>query len=62
MEILSDLQGVKRVGLAGDYLRVISSGIEEEAMREQLEKAGVETKKIERGEPTLEDVFLELAR
>jgi ABC-2 type transport system ATP-binding protein len=62
MEILSDLQGVKRVGLAGDYLRVISSGVEEEAMREQLEKAGVETKKIERGEPTLEDVFLELAR
>jgi ABC-2 type transport system ATP-binding protein len=62
MEILSDMEGVKRVGLAGDYLRVISAGIKEDAMREQLEKAGIEANRIERGEPTLEDVFLELAR
>jgi ABC-2 type transport system ATP-binding protein len=62
MEILSDMEGVTRVGLAGDYLRVISAGIKEDAIREQLENAGVEAKRIERGEPTLEDVFLELAR
>jgi len=62
LEILSEMEGVGRVGLAGDYLRVISSGVQEEAMKVQLENAGIEVRKIERGEPTLEDVFLELAR
>ncbi len=62
LEILSEMEGVERVGLAGDYLRVISSEVQEEAMKEQLENAGIEVRKIERGEPTLEDVFLELAR
>jgi ABC-2 type transport system ATP-binding protein len=62
MEILSDMEGVKRVGLAGDYLRVISSGVKKDAIRMQLQKAGVDAKRIEQGEPTLEDVFLELAR
>lgn len=62
LEILSEMEGVERVGLAGDYLRVISSEVQEEAMEERLENAGIEVRKIERGEPTLEDVFLELAR
>ncbi len=62
LEILSEMEGVKRVGLAGDFLRVISSRVREDAMKKQLENAGIEVKRIERGEPTLEDVFLELAR
>jgi len=62
LEVLSDVEGVKRVGLAGDYLRVISSGAEVEALREQLENAGIKVHRIEKGEATLEDVFLELAR
>jgi ABC-2 type transport system ATP-binding protein len=62
LEILSDVEGVKRVGLAGDYLRVIGSGVDQESIREQLENAGIEITRMEKGEPTLEDVFLELAR
>jgi ABC-2 type transport system ATP-binding protein len=62
LEVLSDVAGVKRVGLAGDYLRVVSSGAKVEALREQLENAGIEIHRIEKGEATLEDVFLELAR
>jgi ABC-2 type transport system ATP-binding protein len=62
LEILSEMEGVKRVGLAGDFLRVISSGVKEDAMKKQLKNAGIEVMKIERGEATLEDVFLELAR
>jgi ABC-2 type transport system ATP-binding protein len=62
LEILSDVQGVKRVGLAGENLRVISSGVGEGSIREQLENAGIDVHKIEKGEATLEDVFLELAR
>ncbi len=62
LEVLSDVEGVKRVGLAGDYLRVVSSGAEVEALREQLENAGIGIHRIEKGEATLEDVFLELAR
>jgi ABC-2 type transport system ATP-binding protein len=62
LEILSDMQGVKRVGLAGDYLRVISSGVDQESIKEQLENAGIDITRVEKGEATLEDVFLELAR
>jgi ABC-2 type transport system ATP-binding protein len=62
LEILSNVMGVKRVGLAGDYLRVISSGADRESIREQLENAGIDITRMEKGEATLEDVFLELAR
>jgi ABC-2 type transport system ATP-binding protein len=62
LEILSALGGVERVGLAGDHLRVISSGVREDAMRSLLARENIEVEKIERGEPTLEDVFLSLAR
>ena len=62
LEILSEMERVERVGLAGDYLRVISSNVEKDAMKGQLTKAGLKVEKIERGEPTLEDVFLSLAR
>jgi ABC-2 type transport system ATP-binding protein len=62
VEILTAIQGVDRVGLTGDHLRVISSHVEKEAMRGLLSKEGIMVEKIERGEPTLEDVFLTLAR
>ncbi len=62
LEILSAMQGVERVGLAGDHLRVISSQVEKEAMQSLLSAKSLQVEKIERGEATLEDVFLSLAR
>ncbi len=62
LEILASLEGVERVGLAGDHLRVISQRVEQDAMQSLLNRAGIHVEKIERGEPTLEDVFLSLAR
>src|SRR5690349_13065206 len=52
LEILSDVEGVQRVGLAGDYLRVISSGVGKSSIHEQLENAGIDVTRIEKGEPT----------
>ncbi|MEW6030407.1 MAG: ATP-binding cassette domain-containing protein [Chloroflexota bacterium] len=62
LESLARVEGVQRVGLAGDHLRTISLGIQPEALKEALTRAGVSIQKIERGEPTLEDVFLSLAK
>jgi ABC-2 type transport system ATP-binding protein len=62
LEILAGMSGVERVGLAGDHLRVISSQVKEEAMSSLLKKENIQVEKIERGEATLEDVFLSLAR
>ncbi|MBC7879484.1 MAG: ABC transporter ATP-binding protein [Anaerolineales bacterium] len=62
LEILSEMTGVERVGLAGDYLRVISSNVKKDAMLSQLSKTGLKVEKIEKGEVTLEDVFISLAR
>jgi len=62
LEILSEMEGVERVGLAGDHLRVISSQVRKEAMEKLLNSEKIQVEKIERGEPTLEDVFLALAR
>jgi ABC-2 type transport system ATP-binding protein len=62
LEILSAMDGVDRVGLAGDHLRTISSQVEKEAMQSLLMRENISVEKIERGEPTLEDVFLSLAR
>jgi ABC-2 type transport system ATP-binding protein len=62
VEILSEVEGVERVGLAGDHLRVISSKVQKEAMSKLLSGRGIKVEKIERGEATLEDVFLALAR
>ena len=62
LELLTAMPGVERVGLAGDHLRVISSQVEKEALQSLLSGAGLSVDKIERGEPTLEDVFLSLAR
>ncbi|NOT03581.1 MAG: ABC transporter ATP-binding protein [Anaerolineales bacterium] len=62
LEILASMDGVERVGLAGDHLRVISSKVRKDAMQSLLSRDGVSVERIERGEPTLEDVFLALAR
>jgi len=62
LEILATLDGVERVGLAGDHLRVISSQVEKDVMQSLLSEKGIHVEKIEQGEPTLEDVFLSLAR
>jgi ABC-2 type transport system ATP-binding protein len=62
VEILSALSGVERVGLAGDHLRVISQRVEKETLENALRVENITVEKIERGEPTLEDVFLALAR
>lgn len=62
LEHLHELEGVERVGLAGDHLRVISQRVSNEAMQNLLRKKKIQVEKIERGEPTLEDVFLALAR
>ena len=62
LEILSAMDGVDRVGLAGDHLRVISQRVEKDAMQSLLSGKGISVEKIEKGEPTLEDVFLSLAR
>jgi hypothetical protein len=43
-------------------LRTISREVRPEALKEALEKSGVRVEKIERGEATLEDVFLSLAK
>ena len=62
LNILTTLDGVERVGLAGDHLRVISSQVKEVTMKDRLKKENIQVEKIERGEATLEDVFLALAR
>jgi len=62
LEILTAMEGVERVGLAGDHLRVISSRVDKDAMQSRLSRESISVEKIERGEPTLEDVFLSLAR
>jgi len=62
LEILSTMEGVERVGLAGDHLRVISQRVKKDAMQSLLSRERIRVEKIERGEPTLEDVFLSLAR
>jgi ABC-2 type transport system ATP-binding protein len=55
--------GVLRVGLAGDHLRMITErGMEDNDLRLELKSAGLMVATLERGEPTLEDVFLSLAK
>ncbi|MGB8251821.1 MAG: ABC transporter ATP-binding protein, partial [Anaerolineaceae bacterium] len=55
--------GVLRVGLTGDHMRVISErGMPRKKLADGLKSRGLRVMKVERGEPTLEDVFLSLAR
>ncbi len=55
--------GVLRVGLAGDHIRtIVEHGAEQASLRKALADAGLAVTGIARGEPTLEDVFLSVAR
>jgi ABC-2 type transport system ATP-binding protein len=55
--------GVLRVGLAGDHIRMITKrGMKKGSLMFALKKARMMVERIEHGEPTLEDVFLSLAR
>ena len=63
LEVLPGVQGVLRVSLAGDHLRTITErGRKKEDLLKGLREKGVNVKDIVVGEPTLEDVFISLAR
>ncbi len=63
LNVLSTAEGVLQAGLAGDHLRVIvRRGMQEKELRKTLERSGVKLVSILPGEPTLEDVFLSLAK
>ncbi|MCL4531342.1 MAG: ABC transporter ATP-binding protein [Chloroflexi bacterium] len=60
---LHGVNGVLRVGLAGDHLRTITErGKKKEDLQKVLKDRGVNVSNVLAGEPTLEDVFLSLAR
>jgi len=63
LEILPEIEGVLGVGLAGDHLRTITEkGMQKEVLLNALKGRNVDVKDIVVGEPTLEDVFISLAR
>ena len=63
LDLLPHIPGVLRVGLAGDHLRIIThKDLGRDGLAAALQAAGLSVSSIERGETTLEDVFLTLAR
>jgi len=63
LEVLPDIDGVLRVGLAGDHLRTITEkGKKKDDLLKALMGKNVKVKDVVVGEPTLEDVFISLAR
>lgn len=63
LKILQETTGVLRVGLGDAHLRVVAQpDLQAEHLRQKLESRGLLPERIERGEPTLEDVFLALTR
>ncbi len=63
LEVLPTIDGVLRVGLTGDHLRTITRrGMQKEELQMALESKGVTVGNLMPGEPTLEDVFISLAR
>jgi ABC-2 type transport system ATP-binding protein len=63
LDILPGVPGVLRVGLSGDHLRVIvQRRLEQGVLAQALQSQGVHVGQIMVGEPTLEDVFLNLAK
>jgi len=62
LDLLPKVHGVLRVGLAGDHLRVMcKSGIGKADLESSIREMGLANIRLERGESTLEDVFLALA-
>ncbi len=63
LAVLREARGVLRVGLTGDHIRAITErGLQKESLLRGLKRTGVHFTGIVPGEPTLEDVFLSLAR
>ena len=63
LNLLAGTQSVLRSGLTGDHLRVIvDPALGAPELKSLFEKAGVGITNMQRGEPTLEDVFLNLAK
>jgi ABC-2 type transport system ATP-binding protein len=63
LDKLPALPGILRVGLAGDHLRLIAErSLGRTDLDAALKAAGLSVTSIVPGEPTLEDVFLALAR
>src|SRR5215211_8303241 len=63
LAVLPYVEGVLRVGLAGDHLRTITErGKKKEDLLKVLKEKNVNVREILVGEPTLEDVFISLAR
>jgi len=63
LDVLNNVEGVLRVGLTGDHLRAITQrGLGERPLKQALEAAHLDISGITRGEPSLEDVFLSLAK
>lgn len=63
LSALESTEGVERAALAGDRLRVVSApGLDAGRIREAVEAAGAHVQTLEKGEPGLEDVFLNLAK
>lgn len=63
LEVLPDVDGVLSVSLAGDHLRtIVESGKMKEDLLKGLRRRNVNVRDVVVGEPTLEDVFISLAR
>jgi ABC-2 type transport system ATP-binding protein len=63
LAVLPDIEGVLRVGLAGDHLRTITEkGLKKDVLLKALQGKSVNVRDVVVGEPTLEDVFISLAR
>ncbi|HET9905618.1 MAG TPA: ABC transporter ATP-binding protein [Anaerolineales bacterium] len=63
LEVLPGLDGIIHVGLAGDHLRTITErGKQRDELLIDLKNRSVNVRDIILGEPTLEDVFISLAR
>ena len=63
LEVLPEVNGVLRVSLAGDHLRTITEkGLKKEVLLKALKAKNVHVNEVVVGEPTLEDVFISLAR
>jgi ABC-2 type transport system ATP-binding protein len=63
LAVLPEVDGVLRVGLTGDHLRTITErGKKKEDLLKALQEKDVRVRDVLIGEPTLEDVFISLAR
>jgi ABC-2 type transport system ATP-binding protein len=63
LEALQLLEGVRQAGLSGDQLRATTQReVPAVQLRKALQDKGIEVRSVEPAEPTLEDVFISLAR